>query len=152
MTHLYSQARIKKVKGLQLEDAHPNDTDHMGTICGSSLPDYSPSVPAPSYSFEPTCGEQRLEYTLPRYRRPLTSTIVRKLGKATLVLNEQDNNAQIPCYGRGDVISGALSLDDPMNITDVVIKACSLHCGTYIQAIDGTYFLNVRLKENWRPI
>ncbi|KAF8635979.1 hypothetical protein AX15_000143 [Amanita polypyramis BW_CC] len=88
------------------------------------LPDYSPSTPAPAYSFEPSFGEQRLQLTPRhgRYHPPLTTSILRRLKKATLVLHGQETDAKIPSYGRNDEISGALCFDDPANITDVTIK------------------------------
>lgn len=88
------------------------------------LPEYSPSLPAPAYSFEPSADEQRLELT-PRQGRngaPLSSTFVKRLGKATLVLHDQEDDVRIPSYGRNSVVRGVLCFDDPANITDVVIK------------------------------
>ncbi|KAM6494077.1 hypothetical protein JOM56_010438 [Amanita muscaria] len=79
--------------------------------------------PPPAYSFEPCSGEQRLEIT-PRHGRGHTplGSIIKKFGKITLVIPDQEDGAQIPTYGRNDVISGVFCFDDPSRITKVTIK------------------------------
>ncbi|TFK24933.1 hypothetical protein FA15DRAFT_591487 [Coprinopsis marcescibilis] len=85
------------------------------------LPDYSPSVPAPSYSHEPSGDEQRLEHT-PSTRlagsQP-TGTFIKKSGKTTIILNDQENGASIPSYGRHGCINGALLFEQHELITEV---------------------------------
>lgn len=97
----------------------------MASPANDSLvpPSYSPSLPAPKYSCEPSCDEQRLEQTPRSGRRPTpTGTFVRKSGKATLVLNDQEDNARQPSYGRHGVISGTLILEEYSSVSEVVLK------------------------------
>lgn len=93
------------------------------------LPEYSPSPPAPAYSFEPSADEQRLDLT-PRQgmNGPLSSTFVKRLSKATLVLHDQEDDVRIPSYGRNSVVRGELCIDNSANITDVVVKVRSTYC------------------------
>ncbi|PFH53411.1 hypothetical protein AMATHDRAFT_137845 [Amanita thiersii Skay4041] len=90
----------------------------------STLPCYSPSIPAPPYSLEPSCGEQRLGQTLRsgRSRLPLTSTIIKKQGKITAVLDGQEVGADTPSYGRQAVIRGTLCFNDSEKNSHVAIK------------------------------
>lgn len=87
------------------------------------LPEYSPSPPAPAYSLEPSEDEQRLELA-PRHGRngSLSSTFIKRLGKATLVLHDQQDDVRIPSYERNGIVRGSLCFDDPTNITDVIVK------------------------------
>jgi len=83
----------------------------------------------PAYSIEPACGEQRLELTPYQGRRRalLTSSIIKKFDKLTLMLHEQEDGVQIPSYGRNDVIDGTFCFDNPTNISSVVITVCTLY-------------------------
>lgn len=86
------------------------------------LPQYSPSVPAPDYTFEPACGEWVLEYT-PRSTQPAPeSTFIKQAGKITVVLHNQEENATTPSYGRGATVAGSVLLDSSDNICEVVLK------------------------------
>ncbi|KAF8158192.1 hypothetical protein B0H34DRAFT_444578 [Crassisporium funariophilum] len=86
-----------------------------------ALPGYSPSLPSPSYSTELACGEQRLDHT-PRSRRLApTSLFIKKSGKTTIVLNEQEDGVAVPSYGRHAVINGTLFLEDPESVLKVVL-------------------------------
>ncbi|KAF9444328.1 hypothetical protein P691DRAFT_807517 [Macrolepiota fuliginosa MF-IS2] len=86
------------------------------------LPRYSPSAPVPDYSFEPTCGERILERT-PRSVRPTPeSTFVKSVGKTTVVLHNQEENAAIPTYGRTATISGSVLFDSDDRTCEVVLK------------------------------
>ncbi|PPQ92850.1 hypothetical protein CVT25_004338 [Psilocybe cyanescens] len=116
----------------------------------SELPSYSPSTPSPSYSCELACGERLLEQT-PRTRssRPAsTSLFIKKAGKTTIVLNEQEDGATIPRYGRQGIISGSVFLENTENIVDVTIKVkgkmdltISEAGGESIKLIEDTYTL-----------
>ncbi|TFK40753.1 hypothetical protein BDQ12DRAFT_601824 [Crucibulum laeve] len=90
----------------------------------SVLPSYSPSVPAPLYSSEPACGELLLEHT-PRSRSlrpPPTSSFIKKMGSVTLVLNEQEENVDMPSYGRHAVISGTVCFGECHTTAEVIIQ------------------------------
>ena len=106
----------------------PSNSSAMDlTVYSSDLPAYSPTAPSPSYSLDPTCGEQRLQLT-PRSRslhRTPTSTFVRKSGKTTIVLYDQEQDTRTPSYGRSANISGSLCLDESENVTGVTIKVCA---------------------------
>ncbi|KAF8895614.1 hypothetical protein BD779DRAFT_1668859 [Infundibulicybe gibba] len=91
---------------------------------GHSLPQYTPSLPAPSYSSSLSCGEQLLEQT-PRTstsRSTPTGTYVKKLGNTVLLLNDQEDGVEQPTYGRGGTISGILCFEDSEGISEVVVK------------------------------
>ena len=94
------------------------------------LPEYSPSPPAPAYSFEPSADEQRLDLT-PRQGMngaPFSSTFVKRLSKATLVLHDQEDDVRIPSYGRNSIVRGVLCIDNSANITDVIVKVRFAYC------------------------
>ena len=73
------------------------------------LPIYTSSVSLPSYTHELASGERRLQHT-PRsnVHRP-TSVFIKKSRKAAVVLNNQEEGARIPTFGRASVISGFIS-------------------------------------------
>lgn len=85
------------------------------------LPGYTSSGPLPSYSFDPACGEQRLQHTprLSSSRRP-TSIYLKKAGRVTVTLDEQEAGIAIPTYGRNAYINGCLSLEGRENVYEVV--------------------------------
>lgn len=85
------------------------------------LPSYTPPAPLPSYSSDPTCGEQRLDHT-PRHMlsNRLTSVFTRRAGKATIVLTEQEEGTSTPTYGRTSAVTGAISLENRQNVLEVV--------------------------------
>ena len=90
------------------------------------LPNYSDSPSLPSYSYRLATGEQRLDYT-PRLQvvRPRPRTIyVKNVGELSVVLNDQEEDATIPIFGRRAVIDGTVllcqrQLDD---IRKIVLK------------------------------
>lgn len=86
-----------------------------------NLPQYSPSRAAPEYSFEPTCGECTLQLT-PRTRPLPESTYIKRSGKTTVVLHNQEENARVPTYGRGGTIAGSILLDHNEHIHRVILK------------------------------
>jgi len=83
------------------------------------LPIYTSSVSLPSYTHELASGERRLQHS-PRsnVHRP-TSVFIKKSRKAAVVLNNQEEGARIPTFGRASVISGFISLEDRHNILEV---------------------------------
>ncbi|RXW25356.1 hypothetical protein EST38_g505 [Candolleomyces aberdarensis] len=88
------------------------------------LPSYSPSVPAPQYSYEPACDEQRLQLTPSSsagHRTP-TGTFIKKSGKTTVVLTDQEEGTDSPSYGRYGNINGTLLLDESETVTEVECK------------------------------
>jgi len=86
------------------------------------LPGYTPPAPAPSYSYELACGEQRLQHT-PRTRRPTpTSVFTKKSGRTTIILNEQEEHASIPSYGRQALITGTVCLEQIENVLEVKVQ------------------------------
>lgn len=89
----------------------------------SLVPCYTPSLPAPSYSCEPTCNEQTLEHTPRPGSRPTPTGTYTKISKrVTLVLNEQEDNAQVPSYGRHSLVSGTIHLENCETVGEVVLK------------------------------
>ncbi|KAF9483491.1 hypothetical protein BDN70DRAFT_873780 [Pholiota conissans] len=97
------------------------ELDYSSSDCG--LPSYSSSSPLPSYSCELARGERLLQHT-PRSRPTTqpTSVFIKKAGKTTIILNDQEEDATIPVYGRRGLISGNLVLEKSENILDVVLK------------------------------
>ncbi|KAK2459696.1 hypothetical protein APHAL10511_008341 [Amanita phalloides] len=87
------------------------------------LPDYSPSPPAPPYSFEPSTDELRLEFAPQRRVGPLSGrALLKRLGQTTLVLHDQADDSSIPSYGRNSVIRAVICFDNSANITSVSVK------------------------------
>ncbi|CAK5270920.1 unnamed protein product [Mycena citricolor] len=88
----------------------------------SALPPCYPS--APSYSVEPAPDEKRLEFSR-RYhsRAQPTGNFVKRTEDAAVVLLEQDDDAEIPVYGRGASIRGFVTIDqDRELVSEVVVK------------------------------
>ncbi|KAF6755773.1 hypothetical protein DFP72DRAFT_989896 [Ephemerocybe angulata] len=88
------------------------------------LPSYSPSVPAPLYSCEPSLDEQRLQLTpgTAATRRTPNGSYIKKNGKITVILNEQEEGIDYPSYGRHGPINGTLLVDDSEMVTEVEVK------------------------------
>ena len=59
---------------------------------------------------------------------PLSSTFVKRLSKATLVLHDQEDDVRVPSYGRNSVVRGVLCIDNSANIIDVVVKVRFKYC------------------------
>ncbi|KDR82874.1 hypothetical protein GALMADRAFT_238508 [Galerina marginata CBS 339.88] len=112
------------------------------------LPSYSPSSPSPSYSCDLARGERLLEHTPRASRLASTSLFIKKAGKTTVVLNEQEDGATIPSYGRQAIISGQMLLEQSESIVEVVLKVKAKLDTTISEAgghstkiIDDTYSL-----------
>ena len=88
-----------------------------------SLPPYTPSPPAPSYSDHPACGERSLHYAAGARFRPRdpASTFVKQFAKAIVVLRGQEPNVRTPWYGRDEVISGFVAFQNPCRVSQVDI-------------------------------
>ncbi|KAF9464125.1 hypothetical protein BDZ94DRAFT_1257065 [Collybia nuda] len=86
------------------------------------LPVYTPSEPSPRYSCEPACDEQRLQHT-PRFNRPTPTGIYTKSSKkVSVTLFEQEDNAEIPTYGRHGLVSGTVYVEDCARVSRVSLK------------------------------
>jgi hypothetical protein len=91
----------------------------------STLPLYTPSGPSPKYSCDPVCGETTLQQT-PGVNRVLpTGAYYKKSGKVSVTLFEQENDAEIPTYGRHGLINGMVHLENHELISQVVLKVRS---------------------------
>ncbi|KAJ7601203.1 hypothetical protein C8J56DRAFT_912429 [Mycena floridula] len=75
------------------------------------LPSYSTSPPPPCYSSDLNRDEEILEYS-PRSltRSPPTGSFTKNLGSLVLVLNNQDRDVELPCYGLNGSVSGHVEL------------------------------------------
>ncbi|EPQ51099.1 hypothetical protein GLOTRDRAFT_49369 [Gloeophyllum trabeum ATCC 11539] len=74
-------------------------------------PDYASSSEAPSYTSQPSPFEETLDFTA-RPRIPIpTGQHIRKKGRITLVLDNQDEGAAVPTYRRNALISGEVRLE-----------------------------------------
>ncbi|KAJ2917547.1 hypothetical protein MD484_g2889, partial [Candolleomyces efflorescens] len=93
------------------------------TALTHTLPPYTPSPPAPSYSDQPSCGETSLQHAPgSRFRqRNLASTYVKEFKKAKIVLRGQEANVQTPWYGRDEVISGFVAFEKRCRVSQVDI-------------------------------
>ena len=89
------------------------------------LPGYPSSVSLPSYSCDLASGERRLQHT-PRLAtsRRLTSVYLKKSGRLTVSLEEQEAGVAVPCYGRQALINGSLFLEGRESVLEVVAYVC----------------------------
>jgi len=90
---------------------------------GFDLPQYSTSGPAPDYSFKPACGERTLQRTPCAIRSTTETAFIRKSGKTTVVLYNQEDNVKMPSYGREALVAGSLLFDSSDSICEVVFEA-----------------------------
>ena len=112
------------------------------------LPIYTSSVSLPSYTHELASGERRLQHT-PRSNdhRP-TSVFIKKSRKAAVVLNNQEEGACIPTFGRASVISGFISLEDRHNILEVNTYVSRL----FDSLLEHWFIFACRLRASLRPL
>ncbi|KAJ6620974.1 hypothetical protein B0H10DRAFT_2215513 [Mycena sp. CBHHK59/15] len=90
--------------------------------CSGALPPYTQFAKVPCYSPEPARDELILEQT-PRSRaRAPTGNYLKKSGRDTVILTEQDENAEYPTYGRQGTISGLISVESRESVSEVVLK------------------------------
>jgi hypothetical protein len=112
------------------------------------LPPYTPSPPVPSYSPEPAHDERRVEHT-PRSRtRPPAGNYIKKSGRETLVLTEQEEAAEHPTYGRHATISGFLALEDRETVSEVVLKVSFFSLDIVTESVSS--FALHRSRAKWR--
>ncbi|KAJ7764364.1 hypothetical protein B0H16DRAFT_1526841 [Mycena metata] len=94
----------------------------MSLSATSLLPSYAPSAVVPPYSPEPGNDERLLEQA-PRVKpRVFSGNHTRKFGRDTVVLNAQDEHANVPTYGRSALIDGSVSLEDRESVSKVALE------------------------------
>lgn len=99
----------------------------MSLSANSLLPSYAPSAVVPPYSPEPGNDERLLEQA-PRIKpRVFSGNHTRKFGRDTVVLNAQDEHANVPTYGRSALIDGSVSLEDRESVSKVALEVCVTH-------------------------
>lgn len=77
----------------------------------------------PSYSSEPSSGEQRLELTPRVARRPTPNgTFTREKGRVSVLLTEQEDGIALPTYSRNDSVRGVVFLKDTEGVAAVAVK------------------------------
>lgn len=86
------------------------------------LPTYEPSVPSPDYTHEPTNDERTLQQTPNSTILPETGTYVKESDNVVVTLFEQEKDAVMPKYGRQDIISGTIVLENTELIHRVIVK------------------------------
>ncbi|KAJ7121650.1 hypothetical protein C8R44DRAFT_981705 [Mycena epipterygia] len=87
----------------------------------SVLPPYTPAGLVPSYSREPAHDERLIEHTPRPKSRVFNENYLKKSGRDTLILADQDATADCPTYGRQALINGFVSLDDRETVSKVVL-------------------------------
>ncbi|OSD07311.1 hypothetical protein PYCCODRAFT_1359167 [Trametes coccinea BRFM310] len=90
----------------------------------TSLPSYVPPAftRIPSYSAEPHEYEQRLAWSRPP-RRPAGDFVKQsRSGNASLRLFAQEDNVNLPVYGTGEAVEGAVTLAKTEGVTAVEVK------------------------------
>ena len=100
----------------------PTEDNYSLLLLKETLPPYVVASPPPSYSCNPTCGEERIEHT-PRAReaRP-TGAFIKKNGSVTVVLHDQEDGATVPTFGRQSKVNGILLLDKYELVSQVTLK------------------------------
>ncbi|KAJ7488330.1 hypothetical protein FB451DRAFT_1227019 [Mycena latifolia] len=87
----------------------------------SALPAYTPSAAVPSYSPELGQDERLIERAPHSKSRRPSGNYIQKSGRDTVVLTDQEENADIPTYGRQGHINGFVSVDDREAVVTVVL-------------------------------
>ncbi|KAK7449658.1 hypothetical protein VKT23_013132 [Stygiomarasmius scandens] len=88
----------------------------------SILPSYSPSGLPPSYSAAPDEGEESLSYNQRVLGAHAHGTFTKKCGSVSVILTEQEDDAQIPVYTQRGVVSGTVHVDSCHHISEIVLK------------------------------
>ena len=93
------------------------------------LPSYFPSQPTPSYTHQPRPDEERLAITGENERARLPRGTFRVSSKSsrnavTLELDNQEENASIPCFDKDAVIRGRIQLHNWERVQRVVVEVC----------------------------
>ncbi|KAJ7108024.1 hypothetical protein C8R43DRAFT_963047 [Mycena crocata] len=92
------------------------------SLCVPILPSYSPSAVVPSYSAQPGNDEQLIEQAPRAKSRAATGNYIKKSGRDTVILTEQDASAELPTYGRNAHIIGFVCVDDRELVSEVALK------------------------------
>ncbi|KAI3614299.1 hypothetical protein WG66_000120 [Moniliophthora roreri] len=89
-----------------------------------ALPEYTPSLPSPHYSADPMCGETTLASTsrsISIHRTP-TGTFTKDFGSMAVTLEQQEETATCPSYGRNGLIAGNIMFREAGPILQVQLK------------------------------
>ncbi|KZT28393.1 hypothetical protein NEOLEDRAFT_1154611 [Neolentinus lepideus HHB14362 ss-1] len=99
-------------------------------------PSYYPSSEAPTYSSEPSSSEQRLDFSGRRGRAIPTGRQFKRSHRITLILENQEEDALIPTYGRAATISGEVQVKrrEDAKVLSVAIK---LDCKLSLTVAEG---------------
>ncbi|KAJ3731370.1 hypothetical protein DFJ43DRAFT_1079887 [Lentinula guzmanii] len=90
-------------------------------LLDQQLPFYSPSRSPPSYSPHILDGEETLARTCRFHSSShATGTFTKHSGDVTVVLSEQDEDANVPSYGRQGLLAGSIILDSSLKTEDIV--------------------------------
>ncbi|KAJ7624803.1 hypothetical protein FB45DRAFT_924243 [Roridomyces roridus] len=95
-------------------------TSSSSTLFSLEPPSYSPSGPLPTY-FPSASSSELLHDQTPGYSK-FNGTIIRKFGRDTLVLTNQDPHADFPTYGLRVPVSGFLELEERDKVSEVVLS------------------------------
>ncbi|TFK52166.1 hypothetical protein OE88DRAFT_1718201 [Heliocybe sulcata] len=107
--------------------------------CSSSIappPSYYPSSDAPAYSLEPSQSEERLELSARRGRTLPTGPLLKRSGRITLLLQNQDEDASIPTYGRAATVSGEVQVKSKQD-AKIISVAIKLDCKLSLSVAEG---------------
>ena len=85
-------------------------------------PTYSPSAAVPPYSVAPRPSERTLVATARARRRAPTGVLVRSNSLISVALRGQEEDAQMPSYGRHSVICGDIGLSCTNGVQSVYIR------------------------------
>lgn len=92
-------------------------------VLDQQLPSYSPSRSPPSYTPQALAGEATLAQTS-RFHSISTShptgTFTKHVGEISITLSEQDQDVDIPSYGRHGVLSGNINVDPSIKVEDII--------------------------------
>ena len=92
----------------------------------STLPAYEsrPHTP-PNYTREPLENEQTVAYSpRPGVATPHSGVYLKSFREATVIFNEQREDAEMPTYSRGATVSGEIGLSCPDEVVEVTVKVC----------------------------
>ncbi|KAJ6575790.1 hypothetical protein B0H10DRAFT_1837595 [Mycena sp. CBHHK59/15] len=87
----------------------------------SSLPLYTPPAPLPLYSTDPAHDERVLQQT-PQAPLIPTGSYVRKCGREIIMLTRQEEDAELPTYGREAAITGVMTLEECKTVSEIVLQ------------------------------
>lgn len=85
-------------------------------------PTYTPSDAVPAYSVIPGPSERILAATARLRRRTPTGIFVRSNSLITIALREQEEDAEMPLYGRLGTICGDIALNCTNGVQAVYVK------------------------------